>query len=87
MFSPGPGKGYTIGQYGTGGSYGGEGGAESASHPASPAYGSFSKPSDFGSGGGTGNGYKGTLFSIDVKDIYLIKKTTSVKVKDKLSTD
>ena len=59
---PGPGKGYTIGQYGTGGSYGGEGGAESPSYSASPAYGSFSHPADFGSGGGTGNGHKGIQF-------------------------
>ena len=38
--------------YGTGGSHGGDGGAESSSHKAADAYGSFIAPAAFGSAGG-----------------------------------
>ena len=38
--------------YGSGGSHGGDGGAESKSHKAADAYGSFIAPAAFGSAGG-----------------------------------
>ncbi len=63
-FSEGVGGGFTVGLYGTGGSYGGEAGCPNQQTEAPPAYGSFVKPIHFGSGGGRGiNGsinYRGT---------------------------
>ncbi|KAK3576663.1 hypothetical protein CHS0354_004948 [Potamilus streckersoni] len=55
----GPGAGFRIDSYGTGGSHGGEGGSESAVHMAPPAYGFFIEPHQFGSGGGDGSEGRG----------------------------
>ena len=56
IVSEGPGHGFTVGDYGTGASHGGEAGCEQASQVPPPAYGSFPQPHDFGSGGGSGKG-------------------------------
>ena len=56
IVSEGPGHGFTVGDYGTGASHGGEAGCEEATQVAPPAYGSFPQPHDFGSGGGSGKG-------------------------------
>ena len=45
--------------YGSGGSHGGDGGAESESHDAPEGYGSFIAPVMFGSAGGNADGHKG----------------------------
>ena len=50
-------SGHTY-NYGTGASYGGEGGAGTSSRSSPYAYGSFNRPALFGSGGGN----SGTLF-------------------------
>ena len=58
VYSPeGPGHGDAVlgsdgTMYGSGGSHGGDGGAESSSHDAPDAYGSFVAPDAFGSAGG-----------------------------------
>lgn len=59
LFVEGPGGGYTIEWtndvwYGTGGSHGGEAGAESIDFDAPSAYGNFISPDRFGSAGGNG---------------------------------
>lgn len=62
----GPGEGFTVahsdGVYGTGGSYGGEGGTEDQSHDAPLPSGQFNRPNNFGSNGGQGsyNGHEYT---------------------------
>lgn len=49
----GPGRGYVDSSgYGTGGSYGGEGGSSAASGRLGSTYGSYASPIDLGSGGG-----------------------------------
>lgn len=55
----GPGEGFTVahsdGVYGTGGSYGGEGGTEDPSHDPPLPSGQFNRPNNFGSNGGQGS--------------------------------
>ena len=51
FFVEGPGKGITLGEYGTGGSHGGEGGSEGIDIDTQ-SYGSFTNPQHYGSGGG-----------------------------------
>ena len=64
-FLEGPGHGEAIQgsdgyMYASGGSHGGDGGAESKSHNAPDAYGSFIAPAAFGSAGGDAEAkYKG----------------------------
>ena len=66
----GPGAGEAIlgddgNMYGSGGSHGGDGGAESSSHDAPDAYGSFVAPADFGSAGGdVDTSYTGLTLSL-----------------------
>ena len=57
IFAEGPGAGEALlgsdaYMYGSGGSHGGDGGAEDSSHSAPEAYGSFIAPTMFGSAGG-----------------------------------
>lgn len=65
LLTEGPGHGEAIQgsdgkMYASGGSHGGDGGAESKSHDAAPAYGSFIAPAAFGSAGGDADStYKG----------------------------
>ena len=50
----GPGPGTSIANKGSGGGYGGNGGASSTGAPGGTNYGSATEPVDFGSGGGAG---------------------------------
>ena len=62
-----------YGIYGTGGSYGGEGGSEDESHdPPLPA-GQFNRPNNFGSNGAQGS-YNGNTFAGKKKFINSKKK-------------
>ena len=53
-FPEGPGAGIALGNFGSGGSHGGEGGCADGSQVAPLGYGSFIVPSHFGSGGAPG---------------------------------
>lgn len=57
----GPGEGFTIEHinctYGTGGSYGGEGGSEDSTHDPPLSAGQFNRPNNFGSNGAKGSNY------------------------------
>lgn len=46
---------HSDGVYGTGGSYGGEGGTEDPSHDPPLPSGQFNRPNNFGSNGGQGS--------------------------------
>ena len=55
--------------FASGGSHGGDGGADDQSRDSPPAYGSFVQPDMFGSAGGdTNQNYKG-LFTFTVKPL------------------
>ena len=62
----GPGAGINYGSYGTGATHGGSGGCQNADQPAPPTYGSFTNPSEYGSGGGLNGGPGGGIVSMDV---------------------
>ena len=53
-FVEGPGAGIALGDFGSGGSHGGEGGCADGSQVAPSGYGNFLIPSHFGSGGASG---------------------------------
>ena len=77
-FPEGPGAGIALGNYGSGGSHGGEGGCADGSQVAPLGYGNFIVPSHFGSGGApvtdSGSTYPGMF-------IYLIRSEKLLKNK------
>ena len=54
LLADGPGAGFRTSNLGSGASYGGEAGCESSNILAPDCYGSYIRPSDYGSGGGKG---------------------------------
>ncbi|XP_038052472.1 uncharacterized protein LOC119725183 [Patiria miniata] len=62
----GLGGGFTYGNIGTGATHGGEGGCQSSSQLSPPAYGSFTTPAEYGSGGGNSGGAGGGILSMNV---------------------
>ena len=79
----GPGHGEHLGAsiFASGGSHGGDGGAESKSYQSPSAYGSFVEPVMFGSAGGDADtSNKGLFLFLIYSEIALAKKGTKISV-------